>query len=378
MESKYGVDGGFNANRTGVDLPARNRIRKRRHARVSRNPVVPLAREDMEHLIANARKLYADMRRFEPERADRIAIALFHELTSPFRNHPKLLKRISGISDVTLWQWRIGRNPVHADTISRHSDRLARGLGLPKELAQEAANLMSGLPWLGNKTGRELLRYVVEHGLEPRTLLYLARRQERMNIVKFARMMGIPKDLLSSMSSPPEYDPSHRGKRGNLSVTRVAKRFGLTGTDEIAAFRLLATRGTAIPRVSQSQLAAVFHGESEKLPRPAFLLRFLTLLRDRHGLPGRRSLVDAIWEVFSEAEKASASMGPEPFKQRLTSNTHAREPSVHIPRDWAEALAALAFPGKRYTKLRLALARYLENRDDSHKRTTIQNPKGGR
>lgn len=201
--------------------PARGKTRKLRRTRVSRKPV-PLAWQDSERIIAVARSCYESMRRYEPERADAIAARLFNDLTSPFREHPTLLGRISGISDVTLWQWRIGRTSLTVDTVSKHCDRLVRGLGFPARLAEEAANLMSGIPWKGRKTGSQLLRYVVENGLDARSLLHLARRQERMNITAFSRKMGIPKDLLSSMSSPPEYDAKHPGKRGNRQVTAVA------------------------------------------------------------------------------------------------------------------------------------------------------------
>jgi len=319
----------------------------------------------MEHLIANARGLHASIVRYDPERADQIAIALFNELTSPFRKHPTLLSRISGICNVTLWQWRVGRKPIHADTISKHSDHLAKGLGLPMELAKEAANLMAGIPWKGRKTGSELLRYVVEHGLGARSLLHLARRQERMNISTFTRKMGISKDLLSRMSFPPEYDKYHRGKRGNVQVTLVAQRFGLTLPDEIAEFRLLATRGTPIPPVSQLELREAFRHKSARQPRHLFLLGFFAMLRERQGLPSRGSLADAIWEqTFPPHGKASVRMGTNALKQRLANTTKPPiEGCVRLPEDWAEALAAFAFPGTEELKLRRALARYLKNRE---------------
>jgi len=321
-----------------------------------------LAREDLEHIIATARELHDSMARYEPVRADAIAAALFNALTSPFREHPVLLSRICGISDATLWQWRIGRTQFNVNTLSKYSDRLARALGLPLRLAEEAANLMSGIPWKGKKTGSQLLRYVVEHGLDARSLLHLARRQERMNITQFVGKMGIPKDLLRSMISPPDYEAGHPGKRGNHQATLVAKRFGLQLPDEIAEFRLLATRGTAIPRVLQRDLRKVFHTRSAGQPRHVFLLHFLTLLRERHGLPSRGSLADAIWEqTFPSDAKASASMNPEVFKQRLRNNTKPPvEGCVRLPEDWAEAMAAFTFPGARDIRLRRAVARYLK------------------
>jgi len=321
----------------------------------------------MEHIIANARGLYECMTRYEPERADAIAAALFNELTSPFRDHPVLLSRICGISDASLWQWRVGRTRFNVDTLSKYSDRFARELGLPQKLAEEAANLMSGIPWSGKKTGSQILRYVVKRGLDACSLLRLARRQERMNITQFVCKIGIPKDLLSSMSSPPAYDTDHPGKRGNLQVTLVAKRFGLTLPEEIAAFRLLATRGTALPRVSQGDIRKEFRYESAKQPRHLFLRRFLTLLRERHGLPSRGSLADAIWvQSFPSKAKISVSMSAKAFKQRLTNIMKPPiEGCVRLPGDWADALAAFAFPGARELKLRRALASYLKNHDES-------------
>jgi len=334
----------------------------------------------MEHIIANARSHCASMVRYEPARADAIAAALFNELTSPFREHPVLLSRICGISDATLWQWRIGRTPFNVDTLSKYSDHLARALGLPLKLAEEAANLMSGIPWKGKKAGSQLLRYVVEHGLDARSLLHLARRQERMNISTFTRKMGISKDLLSRMSSPPDYDSDHPGKRGDVSVTLAAQRFGLTLPEEIAEFRLLATRGTAIPPVSQSDLTEAFRRESAKQPRHLFLLRFLTLLRERHGLPSRGSLADAIWEqTFPADAKDSVSMDILAFKHRLTNVTKPpMEGCVRLPEEWAESLAVFAFPGAKELKLRRDLACYLKNHGDSRKVNRAQAQRGGK
>ena len=348
--------------------------RKRRRVTVSRKPVL-LARDDMEHIIANARDLYESMPRYEPALADAIAAALFNQLTSPLREHPVLLSRICGISDATLWQWRVGRTDFNVDLLSKYSDSFARALGLPLKLAEEAANLMSGIPWRGKKSGPQLLQYVVQHDLDARSLLHLARRQERMNISTFARRTGISKDLLSRMSSPPKYDSDHPGKRGDVQVTLVAQRFGLTLPDEIAEFRLLATRGMTTPLVSQRELAEGFHHKSAKQPRHLFLLRFLTLLRERHGLPSRGSLADAIWEqTFPPDAKDSVSMDILAFNHRLTNVTKPpMEGCVRLPEEWAEALASFAFPSARELKLRLALARYLKNNGDS--RSKVKRPK---
>ena len=89
------------------------------------------------------------------------------------------------------------------------------------------------------------------------------------------------------------------------------------------------------------------------------------MLRERQGLPSRGSLADAIWEqTFPPHGKASVRMGTNALKQRLANTTKPPiEGCVRLPEDWAEALAAFAFPGTEELKLRRALARYLKNRE---------------
>jgi hypothetical protein len=305
------------------------------------------------------------MTRYEPKRADAIAAALFKELTSPFRKHPHLLSRICGISSGTLWLWRIGRWRFNVDVLSEHCDRFARALGLPLELAEEAANLMSGIPWKGRKTGSQLLHYVVDQGLDARLLVHLARRQKRLGITQFFRKMGVPRSLLYKMLSSSDYEAKHPGMRlRNAQVTLLAKRLGITLPDEITIFRVLAMRGSAIPRASQRELKEAFRRRSGQ-PRHLFLIRFLTLLKERHGLPNRGALTDVVWEqTFPSDAKASASMSIGAFKRRLHNNLRpAPIGCSRLPEDWAKALAEFAFPDEREATLRQVLARYLENRD---------------
>lgn len=124
----------------------------------------------------------------------------------------------------------------------------------------------------------------------------------------------------------------------------------------------MATRGTAIPLVSQQDLREAFRHKSVRLPRHLFLLRFFSLLRERHGLPSRGSLADAIWEqTFSSEGKASVSMSIPAFKQRLANITKPpMEGCVRLPKDWAQAFARFTFPDAKEVKLRQALARYLK------------------
>jgi hypothetical protein len=274
-----------------------------------------------------------------------------------------LLSRICGISDATLWQWRVGRTDFNVDLLSRYSDRFARALGLQLKLAEEAANLMSGIPWRGKKSGPQLLQYVVRHDLDAPSLLHLARRQERMNITEFVRKIGMGKDILSRISFPERYDTNPLLTRGNPQTTTVATRLGLSVPADIAAFRLLVTRGSAVPAITQEEIRMSFRRDATTLPRSRFLRRFFDLVRERNGLAGLGSLVDAVWEqTFPGRLKVSASMNVRTFKQRLINNTKPpAEATVHVPADWSNAIADFAFPGARELKLRFALARYLEN-----------------
>jgi len=336
---------------------------KRRRKKFSRKPV-PLAREDAEHLIDEARSLFASMSTYDVKRADAIAVALFSKLTSPFRNHPTLLNRMSGISEVSLWKWTTRRVALNVETVSKHSDRLAKSFGLSLRLSDEAANLMSGIPWKGKKTGRQLLRYAVQYQLSARSLLHLARRQDRMNITAFTRKMGISKDVFHRMLHPPAGDVSDTGRRASAHLTSIARRFGLTMPDEIAEFRLLVMHGNAKPLVLQSELQRAFRHESCTETRHSFLRRFVTLLRKRHGLLSRRSLANAVWDqAFPLSAQASASMSIEEFKQRLDNSIRPNDPCTHLPEDWSDAMAKFAFPDTKDRTIRQALARYLKNRD---------------
>jgi hypothetical protein len=319
--------------------------------------------EKAKQIIAEARRRYRAIARYKPGSADRIAAALFVELTLPFREHPIILRRISGIGSVTLWKWRTGRTPIHIDTVSGKCDRLARALGLPLGLAQEAANLMAGIPWKGKRTGSQLMRYAVAHGLDAASLFHLARRQERMNASQFAATLAVTQTLFARMSAPPDCYKEYASYRGHLHLTSIACRFGLAEQDEIAEFRLLITSGTAIPRVSQGDLADAFLKASASQPRSVFVRRFLRMLKERHGVPRRASVADAIWAQASRSDSTlTAAMDVKFFKRRLFNITKARHGCLSLPDIWAEAMARFAFPGEREVKLQLALARYLKNR----------------
>ena len=88
------------------------------------------------------------------------------------------------------------------------------------------------------------------------------------------------------------------------------------------------------------------------------------MLKERHGLPRRASVADAIWAQASRSDSTlTAAMDVKFFKRRLFNITKARHGCLSLPDIWAEAMARFAFPGEREVKLRLALARYLKNRD---------------
>jgi hypothetical protein len=211
------------------------------------------------------------------------------------------------------------------------------------------------------RTGRQLLRYVVAHGLDAATLFHLARRQERLSATKFAATLGVTRTRFARMSAPSDCSKDYASCRGNRQLTSIARRFGLTGQDEIAKFRLLITSDTATPRVSQCELADAFLKDSDNQPRSAFVWRFLAMLKERHGLPRRASLADAIWEQrFPTGATLPPNVNVRDFKRQLFSLTNANVGRIRLPDIWADAIAAFAFPGKRELKLRLALARYLK------------------
>jgi hypothetical protein len=336
-------------------------LKSRHRGRVE--DLAPLAPEKAKQIIAEASRRYKAMGRYTRESADRIAAALFDELTLPFREHPVVLSRISGIGSVTLWKWRTGRTPIDVETISRKCDRLARALGLRLGLAEEAANLLAGIPWRGKRTGSRLMRYAAAHGLDAASLFHLARRQERMNASQFAARLGVTQPVFARVSAPPDCDKEYAMCRASLQLTSMARRFGLAEQDEIAAFRLLLTSGTASPRISQGQLADAFLNDAASKPRSVFMRRFLRMLKERHGLPRRASIADAIWAQASRSDSTSAAaMDVRFFKRRLFNISKARHGCLSLPDVWAEAMARFAFPSERETKLRLALARYLKNR----------------
>jgi hypothetical protein len=318
-----------------------------------------MAQKKAKPSIAAAHRGYRAMTRYTPARADEIAVALFDELTSAFREHPIILGRISGIGEVTLWKWRTGRVAVNVDTIAAHCDDLVSGLGLPPELAEQAANLMAGIPWRGKRTGSQILRYVVAYGLDAATLFHLARRQARMGVTRFAALLGVTQALFSRISAPADCHKEYASHRGSLKLTSIARRIGLAAQDEIAEFRLLIISDTVTPRVSQRELAAAFLDGATSQPRSAFVRQFLKLLKERHGLPRRASVADAIWEQAAQTSPVLyAEANVKALKRRLSKIIkikHGRLPDI-----WAEAMARFAFPGEREVRLRLALARYLK------------------
>lgn len=341
---------------------ARSGARKGRHARLAAS-LTRLARKQAKEAVAEARHRYKAMTRYAPETADGIAAALFDALTVPFKDHPIIFSRISGIGEVTLWKWRTGRTPIEMETVSAKCDRLTTSLGLPRRLAQEAANLMAGIPWRRKRTGSQILRYAVAHCLDAASLFHLARRQERMNARQFAAKLGVTQTLFTRMSAPPDCPKEYARYRGHLKLTSIARRFGVTEQDEIAEFRLLITSGTAHPRVSQGELAHAFLHDSATQPRSVFVRRFLRMLKERHGLPRRASIADAIRaQAFGSDSAVTAAMDVKSFKKRLFNMTKAKHACLSLPDVWADAMARFAFPGRREVKLRLALARYLKNR----------------
>jgi hypothetical protein len=183
-----------------------------------------------------------------------------------------------------------------------------------------------------------------------------------MSATQSAATLGVTQSLFARMSAPPDCDKEYARYRGILQLTSIARRFGLTEQNEIAEFRLLITSGTTSPGVSQGDLADAFLNDSASQPRSVFVRRFLRMLKERHGLPRRASIADAIWAQATRSDSTlTAAMDVRFFKRRLFNITKARHGCLRLPDIWAEATARFAFPGEREVKLRLALARYLKN-----------------
>jgi hypothetical protein len=320
----------------------------------------PLPPEEALRILNRAKERYAAMGRYDPEKADRIAAGLFRDLIWPWTGNPVVLGRACGISPVALWKWKTRR----IDTVAKACDRLARQLFSSSALAEEAANLMAGLPWKGRKTGSHLLRYAVAGSLSAHSLFHLARRQERLNASQYAGSLGIPLGLLARMSAPPECDRQYAMWRGNYQLNTVALRFGLTSADDIADFKLLVRRGAAVVRPQQSELAKVFRACAEKEPRAQFLRRFLSLLKDRHGLRTNRELAKAVIERITPSGARGADDEIQ-LARRLSNLTKPTHSCIRLLPAWAGGIAALAFPGEREVGLRRALIRYLIARSQS-------------
>lgn len=318
----------------------------------------PLSPEEALRIMNRAKKRYEAMGRYDPQKADKIAAQLFRDLTWRWIGNPVVLGRACGISPAALWKWKTRRAPVHIDTVARACDRLARMLISGAAPAEEAANLMAAIPWTGKKTGSQLLRYAVAHGLSSHSLFHLARRQERLNASDHARSLRIPIALLARMAVPPDCDRGYAMWRGNRQLNTVARRFGLETADDIAEFKLMVRHGSAVPRPSQHELAQAFREGAAKEPRARFLRRFFSLLKARHGLRTNGELAQAVIERItpSGALKAADAIR---LERRLSNVTKPTHNCVRLLPVWAGGMAGLAFPGEAEVRLRKALIRYL-------------------
>jgi hypothetical protein len=317
----------------------------------------PLSPEETRRIINRARAQYQAMGRYDPDQADEIAACLFLDLVRPWIGTPIVLGRACGISPAALWKWRTRRAAVHVDTVTRICDRLARMIVRPLALAEEAANLMAGIPWVGKKSGSELLRYAVAHGLTAHAFFQLARRQERLNASQYARSLNVHDELLIRLSARPECDWRHGVSRGSSRVVSLARQLGLTG-DEIAQFTVMVRNGAVVVPRTQRELAQVFREGVRAESRGAFLRRFLSLLRERHGSRSYSELAHAVVDVIASSggQDAGDALRLEIRLSNITKPTHT---AVWLRPVWAGGIAALAFPAKEETGLRRALIRYL-------------------
>jgi hypothetical protein len=318
----------------------------------------PLPPGEARRIMNRAKERYEAMGRYDPENADRIAAELFRELTWPWNGNPVVLGRACGISPVALWKWTTRRSAVHIDTVGKACDRLARMLIPSSALAEEAANLMAGIPWTGKKTGSQLLGYAVACELSAHCLFHLARRQERLNASDYARSLGIPIVLLARMAVPPDCDREYAMWRGNRQLNTVARRFGLEGADDIAHFKLLVRHGRAVARLPQHELAQAFREGAEKEPRAQFLRRFFSLLKERHGLRTNGELAEAAVAQITLCGVPGADEAVL-LERRLSNVSKPTHSCVRLLPAWAAGVAALAFPGEADVGLRRALIRYL-------------------
>ena len=314
--------------------------------------------EETLRIMRRARERYQAMGRYDPEKADRIAAGLFLDLIWPWSGNPIVLGRACGISPVALWKWKTWRTPVHIDTIAKACDRLAGKLISPAALAEEAANLMAGIPWKGKKTGSQLLRYAVAHELSAHSLFHLARRQERLNASDYARSLSIPIVLLARMSAPPECDRKYAMWRGSYQLKTIARRFGLTADDDIAEFKLLVRHGATVVRPTQHELVHAFREGAKKGPRAAFLRRFFSLLKERHGFRTNGELAEAVIAQITPSGAPGAADAIR-LERRLSNITKPTHSTVWLLPAWAGGMAALAFPGETEVGLRRGLIRYL-------------------